>query len=92
MKTTNYELKFLQIKDRNYFMYDTHIKRISCSCGKADPTLLCKENIGTFLKESAYKFMCSECGKSSTETHITANGASCLWNDFIDSSWRQKQY
>ena len=90
MKTTNYELKFLQIKDRNYFMYDTEIKRISCNCGNGNPTLLFSENSRTLLKESAYKFMCPECKKTPNKTYITANGASCDWNDLIDPYWREK--
>lgn len=81
---------FRQIKDRNHFMYDTHIKRIPCNCGNSSPTLLSSVNIRTFLKESAYKFMCPECKKTPNETYITSNGASCDWNDLIDPSWREK--
>lgn len=81
---------FRQIKDRNHFMYDTHIKRIPCNCGNSSPTLLSSVNIRTFLKESAYKFMCPECKKTPNETYITSNGASCYWNDLIDPSWREK--
>lgn len=81
---------FRQIKDRNHFMYDTHIKRIPCNCGNSSPTLLSSVNIRTFLKESAYKFMCPECKKTPNKTYITSNGASCYWNDLIDPSWREK--
>ena len=81
---------FRQIKDRNYFMYDTHIERIPCNCGNGNPTLLFSKNSGTLLKESAYKFMCPKCKKTPNKTYITANGASCYWNDLIDPSWREK--
>jgi len=81
---------FKQIKDRNYFMYDTHIKRISCNCGNDNPTLLFSEIATTFLKESGYKFMCPQCKKTPNKTYITANGASCDWNDLIDPFWREK--
>ena len=81
---------FRQIKDRNHFMYDTHIKRIPCNCGNSSPTLLSSVNMRTFLKESAYKFMCRECKRTPNKTYITSNGASCDWNDLIDPSWREK--
>ncbi len=81
---------FKQIKDRNYFMYDTHIKRIPCNCGTPNPILLSSEITTTSLKESAYKFMCPQCKKTPNKTYITANGASCDWNDIVDCSWREK--